>query len=219
MPRTRRTSAGGYCYHVLNRGNRRERVFHDDIDYATFMGLIEASSRRVPMRVLAWCLMPNHFHLVLWPAGDGDLSRWMHWLQTCQVRRHHRRYGTDGRIWQGRFKGFPIQQDRHLWAVQRYVERNALRAGIVSRAEDWSWSSVRFWAEGNAPESLDNGPIPRPVDWVDHVNEPQNESELIAVRNCVNRQAPFGDERWVESAAERLDLRWTLRRAGRPPSR
>ncbi len=86
--------------------------------------------------------MPNHFHLVLWPYEDGDLSNWMQWLLTTHVRRYHRMYGTSGHVWQGRFKAFPIQQDEHLFVVMRYVERNALSAQLVTSAEDWRWSSV-----------------------------------------------------------------------------
>ena len=102
------------------------------------------------MRLLAWCLMPNHFHLVLWPHGDGDLSRWMQWLLTSHVRRYHRHYHGSGHVWQGRFKAFPIEEDEHLWTVLRYVERNALRANLVRRAEDWPWSSAAALKGGNA---------------------------------------------------------------------
>src|SRR4051794_18951267 len=106
MPRTARASAGGYCYHVLNRGNARATVFptvfHKDQDYEAFLALVGEAGLRVPMRVLAYCLMPNHFHLAVWPRGDGDLSRWMHWLLTAHVRRYQRHYRGSGHIWQGR---------------------------------------------------------------------------------------------------------------------
>ena len=82
MPRTARASVGGMCYHVLNRGNGRAEVFHKDGDYAAFVELMAEANERLPMRILGYCLMPNHFHLVLWPRGDGDLSRWMQWLLT-----------------------------------------------------------------------------------------------------------------------------------------
>src|SRR6266511_1948634 len=143
MPRTARASAGGYCYHILNRGNGRAAVFHKDEDYRAFVRLIAEAFRRRPMRVLAYCLMPNHFHLALWPFGDGDLSTWMQWLLTAHVRRYHRHYHSSGLVWQGRFKAFPIQEDAHLLSVLRYIERNPLRAGLVARAEDWGWSSLR----------------------------------------------------------------------------
>ena len=117
MPRTARASVGGMCYHVLNRGNGQAKVFHKDADYAAFLDLMVEANERLRLRVLGYVLMPNHFHLVLWPRGDGDLSRWMQWLMTSHVRRYHRHYHGSGHVWQGRFKAFPIQQDEHLLAV------------------------------------------------------------------------------------------------------
>lgn len=84
MPRTARASVGEICYHVLNRGNNRAAVFLDSVDYQYFVDLIAAACERLPMRVLAYCLLPNHFHLVLQPHGDGDLGRWMQWLMTSK---------------------------------------------------------------------------------------------------------------------------------------
>ena len=129
----------------MSRGNGHARVFHDERDYSVFVSLMRQASDRIPMRIAAWCLMPNHFHFVLWPIMDGDLGRWMHWLLTSHVRRHHKRYDTDGHIWQGRFKAPPIQQDRHLLSVLRYTECNPLRARLVDRPEGWRWSSLHQW--------------------------------------------------------------------------
>ena len=142
MPRTARASQGGYCDHLINRGNARRRVFRKDRDYEAFIKLLGDANERLPMRIIGFCLMPNHFHLVLWPHGDGDLSRWMQWLLTAQVRRHHRHYHGSGHVWQGRFKAFPIEQDEHLATVLRYVERNPVRGNLVERAEQWRWSSL-----------------------------------------------------------------------------
>jgi len=135
MPRPKRSAPAVYCYHVLNRGNGRQRVFHKEADYAAFVRLFDEAQVRCPMRVLAYCLMPNHFHLVVWPWGDGDLSRWMQWLQTTHVRRYHEHYRSTGHVWQGRFKAFPIQEDEHLLTVLRYVERNPLRAGLAAAVD------------------------------------------------------------------------------------
>ena len=107
---------------MINRGNARAQVYHNQSDYQAFLTLMKLAGERVSMRLLAYCLMPNHFHLVLWPYNDGDLSRWMHWLLTTHVSRYHRINGTSGRIWQGRFKAFPIEQDAHLLTVMRYVD-------------------------------------------------------------------------------------------------
>ncbi len=132
MPRTARSCPGGYTYHVLNRGNARTTVFHRSEDYDAFLELMAEASVRVPMRVLAYCLMPNHFHLALWPREDGELSRWMHWLMTTHVRRYLMRYRSSGHVLQGRFKAFPAQEDEHLLAVLRYIERNPCELGWLS---------------------------------------------------------------------------------------
>src|SRR5439155_2965442 len=182
----------GLCYHVLNRGNGRAAVFHKPADYDAFLRAARHASDRVPMRVLAWCLMPNHFHLVLWPGGDADLSRWMHRLTNSPVRRYRSHYSGSGHVWQGRFKAFPIEQDDHLLSVLRYVERNALRAGLVGRAEDWPWSSLHPRRPGGLFPALDAGPVPRPADWAAYVNAPQTEAELAALRRCAERGTPFG---------------------------
>jgi putative transposase len=145
MPRTARASVGGYCYHVLNRGNGRAQVFHDADDYHGFVRLLRLAGARVPLRLVGFCSMPNHFHLVLWPRGADDLNTWMQWLLTAHVHGYRRRYRGSGHIWQGRFKAFPIAQDDHLLTVLRYVERNPVRAGLVVSAEAWPWSSLAAW--------------------------------------------------------------------------
>jgi putative transposase len=217
---------------VVNRGNGRQTVFHDEDDYASLLELIGKACERTPMRVAGLCLMPNHFHLIVRPSGDGDLSRWMQWLMTSHVRRHHRRYGTSGHVWQGRFKSFPIQQRRLSRAdkasgtvklpnpvlqVLRYVERNPVRAGMVTSAERWPWSSVSWWAgQTDAPEWWQAEAIWRPDNWLEWVNRPQTEKELAALRRCIARGRPFGSERWVEKLATDCGLESTLRPRGRP---
>ena len=216
MPRTARASQGGYCYHVINRGNGRAVVFHKDGDYDAFVRLLADAHERVPMRVLAYCLMPNHFHLVLWPKADGDLSRYMQWLLTAHVRRYHQHYHSSGHVWQGRFKAFPIQEDEHLLTVLRYVERNPLRAELVKKVERWLWSSLVTSAADPPPAFLHPGPVKRPKDWLSYVQEPLTAGELARVRNSVVRGTPFGEERWTERAARRLGLEASLRPRGRP---
>jgi len=151
---------------VINRGNARGTVFHKDDDFQAFVDLIGDACQRLRMRVLAYCLMPNHFHLALWPHGAGNLSRWMQWLLTAHVRRYHKHYRSSGHVWQGRFKAFPIEQDAHLLTVLRYIERNPLRAELVDRAEQWRWSSLRWWPETNRLSFLHLGPVPRGREWM-----------------------------------------------------
>lgn len=215
MGRTTRAAVGGVCYHVLNRGNGGAKVFMAEEDYDGFVTLLQVAYSRLPTRVLGYCLMPTHFHLVLWPRQDGDLSRWMQWLLTSHVRRHHRRYGSHGHVWQGRYKAFPIEQDGHLLTVLRYVD--AIRsAGLVGRAEEWPWSSLRWWSSAGTPTCLDRGPVGRAADWTATVNQAQSLGELEALRRSVNRGAPWGDPQWARRTACRLGLESALRPRGRP---
>ncbi len=217
MPRAARASVGGVCYHVINRGNARRAVFLKDGDYQAFLKALAHACIEIPMPVLGFCLMPNHFHLAVLPKEDGDLSRWMHWVLNTHVRRYHRHYHSSGHIWQGRFKAFPIQQDEHLLTVLRYLERNPVRANLVKRADQWSWSSARYWPQDTGcPSYLALGPVPRPANWLEWVNQPLTPGDLEALRRCVNRGAPFGNAGWVERTAERLQLQSTLRPRGRP---
>jgi len=216
MPRTARASVGNVCYHVINRGNLRATVFHNKGDYGAFVTLLGQAIERVPMRILAYCLMPNHFHLVLWPHGDGDLSCFMQWLLTSHVRRYHRLRETSGHVWQGRFKAFPVEGDDHLLTVVRYVERNPLRAGLVERAEAWEWSSAPAFATGPVPSFLHVGPVSRGEGWRSFVNRPQTAIEQQALERSLERGTPFGGDKWVRRTAIRLGLDATLRPRGRP---
>jgi putative transposase len=216
MPRTARASVGGICYHVINRGNAQIEVFHKDDDYRAFVELIGLACQRISMRVLACCVMPNHFHLALWPRSDRDLGRWMQWLLTAHVRRYHRHYRSSGHVWQGRFKAFPIEQDDHLLTVLRYVERNPLRAGLVEQAENWRWSSLHHWRSNGPLNGIDSGPVPRPEPWIDWVNQPLSAGELDQIRHSVNRGTPYGSADWVSRMAAQLGLGASLRSRGRP---
>jgi putative transposase len=216
MPRTARASQGGYVYHVINRGNGRNAVFHKTEDYAAFVRLMHEGIERLPMRLTGYCLMPNHFHLLLWPHEAGDLSRWMQWLLTAHVRRYHRHYKGSGHIWQGRFKAFPIQEDEHYLTVLRYVERNPLRANLVQRAQDWPWSSLSNSRAARPEALLTDGPLSKGAGWTNHVNGTQTEAELERLRQCVNRGTPFGTDAWARRTATALGLESSLRPRGRP---
>jgi putative transposase len=218
MSRRLRCALGGYVYHALNRGAGRATVFQKDGDYAAFEAVLAEAADEVPMRLLAYCLMPNHWHLVLWPQGDGDLSRYLHWLTLTHTRRWHEHYhltGT-GPLYQGRYKSFPVQEDDHFFVVCRYVERNALRAGLVRQAEAWRWSSL--WRRAQAPRTpwLSAWPLPRPADWPARVQRVETSAELARLRQSVQRGRPFGEEGWCVQTAEALGLQSTLRQRGRP---
>jgi putative transposase len=220
MPRPRRAAEGGLIYHALNRANARLAIFDNDDDYAAFERVLAQAVVRYDMRLLAYCLMPNHFHLLLWPRQDGDLSLVMRWLTVTHTQRWHAQHGTSGsgHLYQGRFKSFPVQSDEHFLTVCRFVERNALRAGLVQRAEEWNWCSLRV---RNARSETDRPPlaawpIDRPRDWVARVNRTYGAEEEAAVLRSIHRGQPFGAPPWQAKVASRLGLESAFRPRGRP---
>ncbi len=219
MGRPLRAAAGGIIYHVLNRANGRQVMFETPQDYQLWENVLLEAREHVPVRILAYCVMPNHWHLVLWPRQDGDLSRFMAWLTLTHTQRWHAQHqsvGT-GHLYQGRFKSFPVQSDEHFLTVCRYVERNALRAKLVKRAESWQWSSLWRRTQGlKQSQWLADWPVSRPRQWVKLANEPQTEEELADVRQCVQRGRPLGSQPWVQRTTRRLNLESTLRPRGRP---
>ena len=220
MGRPKRAADGGLIYHVLNRANARMTIFEKPEDFAAFERVLEEAVERAKMRLLAYCVMSTHWHLVLWPREDGELSRFTGWLTLTHTQRWHahRHSSGSGHLYQGRFKSFPVQDDEHFFTVCRYVERNALRANLVRRAEDWRWGSLYRWHCGGAKENslLSAWPLRRLANWVEEVNAPHTEAELSALRRAVNRGCPFGGPFWSDQVVRRLGLESTLRPRGRP---
>jgi putative transposase len=171
-------------------------------DYAVFEAVLEetASLHRVDVELFAYCIMPNHWHLVLSPANTDALSAFMHRLTTTHARRWHHEVGTTGQgaVYQGRYTAIPVQNDRHFLTVCRYVERNALRASLVRHAEDWPWSSL--WRRQFEPGTawLAPWPVERMPSWKEEVNTPQTPGELAALREAIRRGLPFGDAVWQD---------------------
>jgi putative transposase len=220
MPRRARQAPGGYVYHALNRAVARLPLFQKPADYAAFERLLAEALTQHPTRLLGYCLMPNHWHFVLWPERDGELTAFLRWLTLTHSMRWHAHYhtGGTGHIYQGRFKSFPVETDEHWYTLLRYVERNALRAQLVERAEAWRWGSLwhRQRPAGGAPLTLHAGPVPLPEAWCAYVNAPQTVGELEAVRRSVVRGSPFGSAAWQALTAQRMGLEATLRPKGRP---
>jgi putative transposase len=218
MPRRLRFASGGYVYHVLNRAVGRATLFDKSADYAAFEKVLRQAKQWRPVRLLAYCAMPNHWHLLLWPELDGDLSEFLRWLTVTHTQRWHahRHTAGTGPLYQGRFKSFPAQEDGHLLTVCRYVERNPLRAGLVRKAEEWRWGSLWHRVHGTEGLLLDRGPEPLPDRWIGYVNGLESAAELEALRRSAHRGTPFGQEAWQEATAARLGLGSTLRARGRP---
>ncbi|MCC7493415.1 MAG: transposase [Fimbriimonadaceae bacterium] len=220
MPRRLRNAEGGLVYHVLNRAVAHLPLFQTEFDYTAFETVLQRALERQPLRLLSYCVMPNHWHLVVWPETDGALSQFVGWLSKTHVQRWHTAHGTIGQgpLYQSRFKSFPVQDDEYLLTVCRYVERNPLRAGLVPQAQDWQWSSLwRRLSDHDADRAwLTSWPVSPPTDSPDWINEPLSDRELDALRRCAQRGGPFGDPTWVASTAQRLGLTSALRDRGRP---
>jgi len=198
------------------------RLFHKAGDYEAFQQVLAEGLERYPVELLTYCLMPNHWHLVVRPKTNEALGRWMGWVGVTHVRRHHEQYHSrgGGHLYQGRFKSFPVAEDDYFLALCRYVEANPLRAGLVERAEQWQWSGL--WRRRHRSHKsrvklpLSPWPVERPRTWIAWVNRQVKEEQLEAIRICVQRGRPLGTEDWVRRTARRLGLDFTLRGPGRP---
>jgi putative transposase len=208
-------------FHVLNRGVARRQLFETTGDFQAFERVLKETRDESPMRICGYALMPSHWHLLLWPERDGELAAFMQRLTITHVRRwqEHRHYVGLGHVYQGRYKSFPVEGDEHFLTVARYVERNALRANLVLKAEEWRWSSLWRRVHGTSEETsfLADWPVGRPSNWLDWVNRAETEQELESLRKSVLRGRPFGCPQWQKEIAKRLGLESAYRPVGRPP--
>ena len=220
MPRIERVNAGGYIYHAFNRANARVQIFNIDADYRAFEEILKEGVDKFSMRLLAYCLMPNHWHLVLYPHNDEDLSTFMGWITNTHTRRWHTREGTigEGHLYQGRYKSFLCQNDAHFLTLVRYVERNAKKANLVQRAEKWRWSSVwrREYGTDDEKKLPSKWPVPIPQRYLSWLHEPQTIAEEESLGQSEKRSAPFGSDHWVDSMVTKFDIEQTRRPRGRP---
>ena len=181
-------------YHVINRGVGKNDLFYSDADYLAFERVVRETLEKRPMRILSYCLMKTHWHFVLGPQRDGDLGRFMQRLTVAHVTRWQKNYNMVGfgHVYQGRFKSFPVDTDEYFYQVNRYAERNAWRANLVARAEDWPYGSLWIRQHGTAEHRamISEWPVPRPRKWLQYVNEPETEAELLALRRSCIRGTP-----------------------------
>ncbi len=198
MPRRPKPAVEGLVFHLLNRSAKRATLFEDARDYDAFVDALRAGTARLPISVYAYCVMPNHWHLVASSPINAGISRFMHWLTTTHARRWQlsKRKSGEGAVYQGRYRAVPVSTDRHFLWLCRYVERNALRASLVTRAEDWPWSSLAHRSKICDAEWLSPWPILPPQDWTDYVNRPQSATEVEAIRTALARGEPWGKPDW-----------------------
>jgi putative transposase len=225
MGRPLRPVADGLVYHALNRGNNRARVFFGAADYRAFLRALAQTQLRYPFRLYGYCLMTNHFHLLLEPGPGQSISRILQSLTVAPTWGYHRQHGHSGHVWQGRFKSPVIASDEHALIVLRYIEANPLRAAMVKDLADYPWSSYHAHAQGQTNALLQALPCwptlaatepARQSYWRTWVHTPLTEGELAALRRAVVSGKPYGAPAWVESVSCLLGLSKPHRPRGRP---
>lgn len=220
MPRIKRVNVGGYTYHVLNRANARVQIFDNDEDYKLFENILEEAVERFNVKILAYCIMPNHWHLVLYPENEGDLSIFMGWITNTHTRRWHTQKGTvgQGHLYQGRYKSFICQDDNHFITLVKYVEQNALKAKLVKKAENWKWSSVWRREKGTPKQKklLSSWPISKPKYYLSWLNSILQKEKEEAIERSITKSNPYGEVCWMSDVTKEFGIEQTLRKVGRP---
>ena len=225
MGRALRPNDDGLTFHAFSRGNNGATVFHDDGDRDAFLTALAHAQLRYPFRLYGYCLMTNHFHLLLRPEQGVAIGRVMQSLLVAHTWRYHKRHKSLGHVWQGRFKSPPVQDDSHLWTVLRYVEANPLRAAMVADPADYPWSSYSAHAGHQANPLLSEVPgwaflgdtvFARSQAWRDKVLATLADADLTAIRASLISGRPFGDPLWSEAQSNPLGSEATKRPIGRP---
>jgi putative transposase len=217
MPRLKRIAKGNIVYHVLNRANGRLRIFKKPDDFEAFERILAEGLELFSMRLCGYCIMSNHWHLVLWPKRDGDLSEFMKWVTGTHSHRWHSAHKTVGigHLYQGRYKSLPVQNSEYYLTLMQYVESNPKCAGMVQSSRDWPYSSLAIRTGADKPVLLSEGPMELPKRWSDLVDG-MDESQAQVIETCIQRGRPFGDEKWVSKTAGQLQLESSLKPLGRP---
>ncbi|MDP3956343.1 MAG: transposase [bacterium] len=220
MPRNARIDIANEYYHVINRANGRLEIFKTPADYALFEELLLEAVELFEMSVVAYVLMPNHWHFLLSPRADGDLGRFMHRLSNSHTRKVHALTNTNGggHLYQGRYKSFLVDTDKYLLSLVRYIERNPVRAGLVGACEEWQWGSAFRRFSGNMQQKrlLTDAPTDLPHEYRAWINTAETPEELSVIRTCVTRGMPYGRDSWVDVMINRFKLQSTQRSVGRP---
>lgn len=214
MPRAARTDAPGQVHHLLNRAVGGAVLFHGDEDYLRFVEVLREAREASGIRLCTWCVMPSHWHMVVWPDEAGQVGVFATRLAHLHAVRHRFAHKTVGHgpIYQGRYKSFLVQNDTHFLTLARYVERNPVRAGLAVTAGAWPWSA----AADKPLVKRDTWPVPRPRNWKSFLAQAEPAAELERLRVSVARGRPFGSDAWVAQAVDRLKLHATVRPRGRP---
>ena len=220
MPRLSRTVFAGVPHHITQRGNRREDIFFTEEDREAYLSWLKEYCEKFGVEILAYCLMTNHIHLVAVPSADDGLQRVLKPLHMRYAQRINRSRGWKGHLWQGRFFSSPLDE-AYLWAAVRYVECNPVRAGMVSRAEDYRWSSAAAHCGKQLDSLLDlasglSRKFSEIEDWSAWLAEGDETEELQMLRRNVEKGLPCGSDGFVQKLGRQVGRFLEYRPQGRP---
>jgi len=214
MPRIARVVVPNYPHHITQRGTNKTNIFIDDEDRGYFLQCLKDSAAKAETKIWAYCLMDNHFHLLLVPINEQGLGKCLHRVTFKYAQYFNQKYGRSGRLWQNRYFSCIVDKNEYLWVAARYIERNPVRAKIAKSAEDWKWSSARFHIKGGSPPVLSN--------WLDKSEKAeyrrfvQNEGSEEAIRKATSNGRPLGDMKFVERLEGLLGRVLKPQKGGRP---
>lgn len=217
MPRSARLVVPTLPHHVTHRGNRRQRTFFGESDYRLYKKYLKIACAETGTAVWAWCLMPNHVHLILVPSTEAGLAAVMRRTQGRYTRAINARETWTGHLWQARFASF-VMDERYLLACGRYVELNPVRARLAARAGDWPWSSAGAHLHGAADGLTDPAPLlERWPDWRTVLGEWSEDRIAAAIRERERSGRPLGGAHFLRRLAGLVGRPVAPARRGRPP--
>ena len=197
MARLARVVIPGLPHHITQRGNRRQQTFFNEGDYAAYLELMTEWCREQGVEIWCYCLMPNHTHSIAVPSWEDGLRSAIGETHRRYTRRINFREKWRGYLWQGRFASF-VMDEPYLLAAARYVELNPVRARLVSKAEDWPWSSARAHLAGRDDQLVKVAPLLGMIgDWRAFLNSAMSEADLSDIRHHTRTGRPLGDETFL----------------------
>jgi putative transposase len=218
MPRIARAVAAGFPHHIVQRGNNREKVFIDDEDREKYINLLKKYSRKRDARILAYCLMTNHVHLLVKPKENESMYKMMQGVTLCYTQFANRKYNRTGRLWESRYHSCVVDKDSYLWSVARYIETNPVRAGMVKKAEDYAYSSAQAHVIGKEDNILNEELIAETQrkEYRAFIREKGTEKDRDLIRYHTKTGKPLGDEAFMKRMEKRTGRDLALRPRGRP---
>lgn len=216
MPRIARIVAEGFPHHITQRGTNRSEIFLDEKDRTFFLSILNQHAEKTGARVWAYCLMSNHFHLLLEPVDVEGLGKFLHGATFRYAQYFNGKYGRTGRLWENRYFSCPVDRDTYLWTAVRYIEKNPVRAKIVRRAEDWKWSSARAHVTGTADQAVNLFAWLPKYEWTNYAAFLKEDENNAHIRKATSTGRPFGNFDFLQMLESRLGRLFRPQKRGRP---